>query len=246
MNPYKSLSWKSVVAIALLVAALPAAAQKRRAVAHPTNSPEVEVTVTGTVLDATTNAPVYRAQVRIGERSDNTDRSGKFEITTDIRGATPVTAGRSGYVTGTQSISTAGNHSLNFRLTPTPTATLKTTDGKQRAIDFESIEFGFIPPFGSYQKSDKDEFCKPGGTEVTISRAEMSRITGPAVREAHTACCAAQQPQKISVVLKSGETTPVYFVDSCNGYSIDLIARDHVTGDIIYTHFADVAEVIFP
>jgi hypothetical protein len=246
MNLPKSLSWKSVVAIALFAAAVPSFAQKRRAVQHPgPPGPAAPVTVTGTVVDAVTGQPIFAANVRILNRSDNTDRTGKFRVINQIYGSSTITVGRTGYVTATQPI-TPGTHDVTFRLEPTPTIKLRLTNGTQYDIDFESAEFGYVPPFGSYNKSDKDDFCKPNGQQVTINRTEIARIIGPAVSETNSACCPDQPLQKINVVLKSGETTPLYFVDSCLGYSIDFIGRDHVKGDVVYTKFINVAEIVFP
>jgi Carboxypeptidase regulatory-like domain len=246
MNPFKSLSWKSVVAIALLAAAVPSFAQKRRSVQHPgPGVPATPVTVTGTVVDAVTGQPIFAANVRVLNRSDNTDRQGKFRVINNIYGTASITVGRTGYVPVTQQI-TPGTHEIAFRLQPTPTVKLRTTAGAEYDLDFESAEFGYVPPFGSYNKSEGDDFCKPNGQMVTINRSEIARITGPAVSETNAACCPNQPLLKINAVLKSGETTPLYFVDSCLGYSIDFIGRDHVKGDIVYTKFINIAEIIFP
>lgn len=246
MNPFKSLSWKYVVAIVLVAAAVPSFAQKRRSVQHPNPGVAASaVTVTGTVLDAVTNQPVVFANVRILNRSDNTDRSGKYRVINQIYGNSVITATRTGYLPVTQPI-TPGTHEITLRMQPTPTVKLRLTNGTEYDIDFESAEFGYVPPFGSYNKGASDDFCKPNGEMVHLNRSEIARITGPAVSETNTACCANQPVLKINAVLKSGETTPLYFTDSCLGYSIDFIGRDHVKGDTVYTKFINVAEIVFP
>lgn len=245
MNPLKSLHWKSAVAIALLVAAVPMYAQKRRAVQHPGPAgPALEVTVTGTILDAVTGGPVVFAEVRLGGRTVRADTSGKFRITSTIHGTAVLTAGRSGYVEAQEAIT--ANREVTLRLTPTPTIRLKLTNGTEHQIDFESAEFGYVPPFGSYVKGESEQFCRPGGTQETISRAAISKITGPAVSESHAPCCPSSPLLKITATLKTGETTPLYFTDSCDGHRIDFIGRNHTSGNFVFAKFTEIAEIVFP
>jgi hypothetical protein len=247
MNPTKTLSWKSAIAIAALVLTVPAVAQKRRAVQHPAPpGPAVTTTVTGKVVDAATGLPVVSASIRIGEGFDRSDSTGSFSVTAKIYGQADLVAERTGYNTGSQPISGAGPHVVTISLQSKPTVKLRLTDGTQKDMDFESVEFGYVPPFSSYVKAEFDDFCKPNGTAVRLSRTDFARITGPAITEAATACCANLSPQKITATLKTGEATALYFSDSCLGYTVDFIARDHVTGRVVYTKFANIAEIIFP
>lgn len=248
MNPTKTRSWKSAVAIAALLLTVPAFAQKRRAVQHPSPAaPGTSITITGKVLDAVTNAPVVFASVRVGNRFDRTDTTGSFQLSTTIYGTADLMVERSGYSVLTQPISGPGPHALTLRVQPTATVKLRLVDGTEHDVDNESVEFGYVPPFSSYIKSDHDDFCKPDGTTVRLSRTQFSRISGPATNETTGACCGGTgTPQKINATLKTGEITPLYFTDSCGGYSIDFIARDHVSGKIIFAKFSNVAEIIFP
>lgn len=248
MNSSKSLSLKTVIAILTIAAALPAFAQKHRAVRHPEPpGPALSITATGTVIDAVTGQPVAFADVRLGSRRDTADRQGKFSIrTVTVYGSGDITAARSGYTTASQTITTGGAVDVTLRLQPTPTVTVRLVDGTQKQIDYESVEFGYVPPFSSYHKNDNDDFCKTDGTAVTLSRTQFSRITGPATTESFSTCCSTGTVQKINAVLRTGESLPLYFTDSCLGYSIDFIGRDHVSGDYAYMKFSDVAEIIFP
>lgn len=248
MNQANTSRWKFVVATAALLLTLPAVAQKRRAVQHPSPAaPPTAVIVTGKVIDAVTGQPVNLATVRLGNRTDRTVANGTFQIKTTIYGQGEVTAERSGYTTVRQTITPTGPLDLTLSMQPTPTVKLRLVDGTQTDVDFESIEFGYVPPFGSYSKSEYDDFCKPDGTTVRVNRTEMARITGPATSETNSACCGGTgTPQKITVTLKTGETTPLYFNDSCTGFTIDLIAREHVSGKTIYTKFSNIAEIVFP
>ena len=248
MNPSKPLTWKTFVAIGMLAAALPTFAQKHRAVRHPEPpGPVLTVTATGTVLDAVTSQPVAFADVRLGNRRDTADRQGKFSIrTTTLYGSGEITASRSGYSPASQTVTTTGPQEFTLRLQPTPTVTLRHTNGTQYQIDYESIEFGYVPPFSSYHKSEMEDFCKSDGSAVQLSRTQFSRFTGPATTETFSPCCSTGTVQKINAVLRTGESLPLYFSDSCLGYSMDFIGRDHVTGDYVYTKFSEVAEIIFP
>lgn len=247
MNPTKTLSWKSAIAIAALVLTVPAAAQKRRAVQHP--SPPggaVTTTITGKVVDAVTGAPVVSASLRIGDGFDRSDSTGSFSITTTIYGQGELVAERSGYNAGRLPITGAGPHVVTLPLQSKPTVKLRLTDGTQKDMDLESAEFGYVPPFSSYVKAEYVDLCKPSGTTVRFNRTDFSRITGPATNEAFAACCPDGTPQKITATLKTGEVSALYFNDSCAGYAMDFIARDHVTGRVVYTKFANIAEIIFP
>jgi len=249
MNLSKSLSWKSVIAIGLFAAALPTFAQKHRAVRHPAPAgPPLAVTASGTVLDAVTGQPIAFAEVKLGNRPDKTDRLGKFKIpgTVTIYGSAEITASRSGYVTSGETISTAGAQTVTIRLQPTPTVTLRLGNGNQHQIDFESVEFGYVPPFGSYIKSSVEDFCRADGTGIQVDKAQIARFTGPATLESASACCSSAPVLKVTTQLKSGETVPLYFTDSCQGYTVDFIGRDHVTGDFVYAKFTEIAEIIFP
>jgi len=46
--------------------------------------------------------------------------------------------------------------------------------------------------------------------------------------------------------LRDGTINDVTFIDSCWGYTVDLIGVDHVTGDAICVPFSEVSEIVFP
>ena len=238
--------WKFVAAALALVLTLPLAAEKRRSVRHPSPGNSINVKIKGTVLDATTNNPVPFAEITVADQGTFADRLGKFTIQATVSGIGNVTVGRSGYNTQTQQVSTAGDHDLTFRLTPKPTVRLRLTNGTTHDIDFETVEFGYVPPFGSYVKSASEDFCRANGEKVTIDRTQMKRITGPAVSEQASACCA-HALAKMNVELKNGTTAVMYFMDTCDAqYSVDFIGRDHATGDFVYAKTTNIAEIVFP
>lgn len=242
MNSIKTSRFAAVV-LAVMVLSFPLyAAGKRRAVGQ---NPSTTVTLSGTVLDNSNGQPVRSAKVTIGTKSDTTDTDGKFTIR-NVVVSTPasVLAERSGYASKTLSITNLGQP-VNFRLDPLPTVSVRTTDGVTRQIDFESVKFGYTLPFAGYVDSEAEDFCT-NGTNVSVDRAQMKRLIGPAVPVQAATCCASGNILKIGVQLKTGETTDMHFLDSCQGYVVDLIGRNHVTGKYEYLHFTEIAEIVFP
>ena len=43
-----------------------------------------------------------------------------------------------------------------------------------------------------------------------------------------------------------GETTQLFFQDSCFGFSMDFLGRDHATAQFVYLKFAEIAEIVLP
>ena len=232
----------------LLVIALPLHAGKRRAVKHAPPANQIFASVSGTVVDNTTGQPVRSAKVSIGSKSDLTDSEGKYSIrnASAVGTSMAVLAERSGYESKTSTLTTGGNQVVDFRLVPLPTVSVKTTDGVTRQIDFESIRFGYSLPFAGYVDGEAEDFCKPDGTAIVVDRSELKKITGPATSVSMPSCCSATNVLKVRIELKTGEATDVSFVDSCDGYVVDLIGRNHVTGKYEYLHFTEIAEVVFP
>jgi hypothetical protein len=50
----------------------------------------------------------------------------------------------------------------------------------------------------------------------------------------------------VNVEMKSGETSQVYFNDSCFGNEVDFIGRERSTGQWLYFNFTNIAEIDFP
>lgn len=240
-----------VVALALTVlASLPSQAQRRRTVRHPAAKVTVSVSeVTGTVTDSVTGRPVISAHVTAGNRSDTTDSQGKFRLR-NVSGFNSLVleVTRTGYATQSFPLSAEAKQDFTIRLVPGSTVRVRKLDGTTYDLDFDSVRFGFAVPFSTYQAAEYDEFCKTNGTSATIDRSEFRRITGPATLVSYAPCCTNANPLlKVQGELKNGETTELYFKDSCDGYSnIDISGRDHVSAEVVYIVFTDIAEVTFP
>jgi hypothetical protein len=244
--PFRRLFTAAVVA-ALLIA-VPSEAARRRAVKPPTAGNKVTATkITGTVLDNATGQPVVNARVSVNRRSDTTDAAGKFELRNieSFHGVINVDVDRSGYVRKVTTL-TSGQVDVTVRVVPTPTVTVRKTNGSTVNVDFESIEFGHSTGF-NYQKAEFIEVCKGGGVLQTIDRSEFRRLTGPATVTPNGACCPGRDTVRVNVELKTGERVDMYLVDACNGFpNIDLVARDHASGVFLFIPLADVLQIDFP
>jgi hypothetical protein len=238
-------------ALALFVTVFVAAPSyaKRRAVAHRSKPVSITKTVSGTVLDAVTGQPVISLTVTIGTRLDITDNQGKFEIRNAVgEGQLVVNLDRSGYQPRVIRLNPGDNGVLGaIMLTPTPTATLRKTDGTVIQLDVESMKFGYGVPFSGYREDTFDEFCVlSDSTKKTIDRLQMAKLTGPAQITPAGSCCTGNA-EKVNLALKNGEVLDVVFMDTCQEqYKIDVGARNHTTGQFVYTPVREIAEIVFP
>ncbi|HEX9982961.1 MAG TPA: carboxypeptidase regulatory-like domain-containing protein [Thermoanaerobaculia bacterium] len=230
------------MAMLMLVAALPlAAAGKRRSVQHP-NSPSLPSgLIAGFVLDETTNAPIVGAEIAAGTQLTNTNEQGHFEINVPA-GAGVLIVRRSGYE---QKSLSAITPNMTVRLKPTQTVLVRTTDNKTYQLDVESVQFGYMVPFSGYSRTNYAKFCRAGKPEFEPDRSEIKRITGPANMANNAACCS-RPVRSANVELRSGEQFTGYFLDSCFGYDVAFIGRDHVSGKFEYLNFERIVEVVFP
>lgn len=230
--------------LALLILTVPMQADRRRAVKHGAS---LTAFITGTVLDNVTGQPVRSATVTLGTKSDTTNSTGKYSLwNATVTSTSVIQVSRTGYATKSIPFTTGGEHVVDVRLDPLPTVSVRTTDGVTRQLDFDSIEFGYVVPFSGYIADAAEDFCKSDGTTVSVNRSEIKRITGPAVAVQNAGCCPNGNVLRVTLELKNGTTETVYFSDSCAGYTIDLIGRNHVTGVFEYLRFPNIEEIVFP
>jgi CarboxypepD_reg-like domain len=234
-----------VLAIALLAItiAIPSFAAGKRRAATPT-APPVAGKVTGTVVDAGNARPVVFATVSAGEIATSTDAQGKFEL--DVPGGTMLTFSRTGYQTVTRAVPNSAPKVMQVTMTGLPTIRVRTTSNREYELDTDSSEFAYLVPFSGYVRSDAGKFCKPDGSEYRPSKTLIKRFIGPAVASTNDACCKDKPILKGRLELKTGEFTDVFFADSCFGYEVDFIGRDHFGGEFVFLKFNDIAEIIFP
>jgi hypothetical protein len=250
MNPAKLRRFSAATLVAVIVFALPSsAATRRRAVRSPSpGTPISATTVTGVVLDASTGQPVRSMTVSIGFRSGATNEQGRFEIknATGVDGLLVVTD-RSGYQPTTTRIGPNDPRDITVRVTPTATISVRRTDGQTTTVDMESFKFGYPVPFSGYRDSEYEDFCKVDGTKLNVHRSQLKRIVGPATIAAGGLCCTSGNAARMSVTLRTGETSELFFTDTCDGrYEVDLGARDHVSGEFVHLPIVDIVEIVFP
>lgn len=239
-----------LAALALLAVTPTVTAQKRRSVRTPTPDGAFTATVKGTVVDAVTGAPIAFASVSIGNSRTVASPNGNFEMAnvTGYGNSAVVSASRSGYNTQSLPLPGAGTHTLAFRLQGRPTVSVRNTNGTTTQIDDDSVKFGYVVVFGGQVASEEEDFCTLEGTAMRIGSTQIKRITGPATLVTNAACCsrAGAQSQRVRVELRTGQAHDLIFKDSCDGLTIDLIGKEHVSGTTLFVKFSDVAEVIFP
>lgn len=224
------------------------AAQKRRAVGMPDPGAGADATVTvgltGTVVDAASGRPVAYATITAGRGvKAYASRFGTFTLNGVPGGDVEITASRTGYNSATVRVTSGGAPEVNFRLQSRPTTTLKKADGTTIALDDDSVKFGYIVPFMNYQTATGNDFCTEG-TQERIPIAQLTRITG--MGTAAPGSCCRRASQRVLLELRDDSLRDATFVDSCWGYSVDVIARDHDSGEVLYVPFNDVSEIVFP
>jgi hypothetical protein len=120
------------------------------------------------------------------------------------------------------------------------------TNGQTVHLDSDSVQFAYVLPFETPQSSNSASLCKGDGTAWTPDRADFAQITGPATPVTNSACCKLGPLLAIDVKMKSGDSAKVTFADSCFGYDIDFVGRDHESAQYVYFNFKDVALITFP
>jgi hypothetical protein len=229
---------------AIIVLALPALAATPRRHASP---PPYSVRITGVVTDATTNKPVAAAEVTVVNSNSKgvTDAEGKFTVNALGGYSIGLQAARTGYTAQTKTVDGATNTTVNFSLQPTATSSIREVSGTITQVDTESLKLAYLVPFSGYVSSNSGNFCLADGSVVKPNLSEISRLIGPATPVSVSKCC--NFPiMTMQVVYKSGVTSTVYFADSCFGNEIDVLGREHATGQFVYFNLANVAEVTLP
>ena len=245
MNNIMMRSMKRSALLLALLFSLPLLAAPRMRSALPDLGAAAQVSFKGTVTDAVTGLPVAYASITVGKnKSVMTTALGTFSLKpANTNGEINVTAGRTGYNSSTIRVTGVGAQEVHFRLQSRPTATLKKTDGTTVAIDDDSVKFGYIVPFMNYQTSTGNEFVMIDGTRAKIETAQMTRITGAGTSVPSSGC--PRPGARVLLELRDGTVQDATFRDSCYGYSVDVIARNHATGEYMFVPFSDVSEISF-
>ena len=231
--------------VAVVLFSLPLFAASKMRSALPDLGAAAQVSLKGTVTDAVSGLPVAYATITIGKKTYITSSNGKFSLKpVNTPGDLAVTASRTGYSSSTVTLIGIGTQELNFRLTSRPTAALKKADGTILDVDDDSVTFGYIVPFMNYQTSTGNDFVLIDGTRAKIQTAQMTRVTSAGTSVPSSGC--PRPGARVLLELRDGTINDATFVDSCYGYTVDVIARDHASGEYRYVPFSEVAEIDFP
>jgi len=251
-----------------LLAAVAAAGATKRAV-----KPLTLVPFNYSLYDSATQQPVIGAEVRTGTQLANTDTSGSFTLQVPLGRPTTVTVHRTGYDDLTFIVLIPFNDTgipVSFPLGPQPVLTfpnggppqnsqtgvalqsqtpvsVRLTSGQTVHLDAYSVQFAYVLQFQTPQGANNASFCMPNGALWSPDRSEFSQIIGPATSVSNAACCKLGPLLGVSVKMKGTSLAiPVAFADSCFGYDIDFVGRDHESGQYVYLNFKDVALITFP
>jgi hypothetical protein len=234
-------------------AAPEAASNKVRAV-----QPLPEILFFGRIMDGLTGTPVVSAEVTNGNRNVLTDAAGYFTMSLPANRNATLIIHRTGYEPATQTVNVVDNSAgvivspavpappVPFTLTPKPTITVRQTNGASATIDPETFLFGYVLPFASPVTSQAASLCRTDGAPFAPDRADFARIVGPATRVRESACCTLGDVLAVTVEMKTGERLQVSFTDSCAGYDMIVVGKDHVTAQPVSVSLANVSEIVFP
>jgi hypothetical protein len=225
--------------LAVLVAAplFAAGKPKQRAVTPPKAE---KTTVTGTVTDAVTGAPLKGALVTSNNMSAVTDEGGHYSLTCTL--TTEISASRVGYVTVRKPVNAT---QIDFALPQTPSVTVKLVSGETVVLDYASTKFGYADVF-QYVSGDGINLCKAGGEQWSVLKNEFAKITGPAHPATEQACCTRGPMMAIDVTTKDGQKTTAFINDTCFGVVFDVLGIERASTTAKYLHLTDVSEIVFP
>ncbi len=231
-----------VLVIAFLISSDSYAGQKRRAVIHAIG----EATLTASVADLVTNKPVLSVEVAGPGVFARSDRAGNFSMSLPVGQPVELTFSRSGYKPLVQTVTIQNDTTMAFRVESRPTVRITTRAGTVFEVDEETFEFGYAEFFLGYRRDRKAEMCEQGGPAFTLDRDDLRRIRGPSFSSIDPACCPTGTPAGLEFDLTDDRTVRAYFLDTCLGRKIELIATDHVAYLLVFVPIGDVEEVVFP
>jgi hypothetical protein len=238
-----TIATKHLSLLLVVLASLPVAAQNRRHAVAPSIAMGA---VTGKVLDADTGAPVVFATVGNGDRSTVTNSDGSYRVLVPVGLTSTISVSRSGYETKQTQVLGRDGLTLNFTLKSKATVKVRLTDGTSYDGDLDSSQFAQEVTFSNPVRSDSVNLCRTDGTKFTATIGDFAKITGPAVSVTNQACCTATPVLKVTSDLKNGDHADVVLADTCTGVFMDFAARNHLTGQFVYTRFENIQEIDFP
>ena len=262
---------RATIVVSLLVCLLAGASAE--AAAKRAVKPLQLISFTYSLYDSVTQQPVIGAEVRAGSQFTTSDTTGNFTLPVPYGRPTSITVHRTGYDDLIFTVLIPYNGSsipVSFPLGPSPVITypnggppqnsgtgaalqaqapvsVRLTSGQTVHLDADSVQFAYVLPFETPQGANNASFCMVNGAAWTPDRSEFSQIIGPATPLTNAACCKLGPMLAINVKMK-GSSLPIQvaFADSCFGYDIDFVGRDHESAQYLYFNFKDIALISFP
>ena len=233
----------AVGVVLALTLATPSFAQRHRIVKR--FNPEA-ASLSGTVIDAVTRAPIAEAFVRVGNKGVATAADGKYSVSALTANAFTVKVTRWGYVDHEQIVTlAAGANQLDVALQPGPIVTVKMENGTIYSLDFESLQFGYFVAFVGFRGGPEFHLCLPSGEEKTVTTAEIKSVTFPGVRTETTSCCSLAPGAIARITLKDDTIVDATIKEACNGADFFVRGRNRTTGADEAIKIADVESVTF-
>jgi len=242
------LTLSRIFACSLIVAAVPVLAANSRQHAV---GPLATVTLHGVVRDSA-GMPVVGAYVHNGtflsgpHVGNGTNADGKYSI--DLPAARPVilTIEDFAFEPVTVTVTPTANATVDFTLTTArPAVTVRLVSGETHVFDAGTSKFAYYRILADYMKFDSPNLCATDGSSFAPNKSDIARIVGPFTRVNFSPCCSRGPVITATLEMKSGETTQVYFNDSCYDDELDFIGRERSSGVWYYLKFDDIAEIDF-
>lgn len=249
MTPLRSRVVLLVLAVALLCSSTEAfAATRKRPVRLLSGT-----YVTGQVLDAASNAPVFDAVVTIQGKTGIATKSGSFTVAGLTTGAATVKVERWGYNTLTQQMTiVTGANTIVLKPTSKPVVKVTLSNGTAVNLDAESAEFRSLQPFVGYEPiRDPIVTCNPltvpasPGVQGGVNEADIKAIDGPATVGPQSGCCNGLNVTTVRFTLRDGRSITESFKD-CLYYTVRFGGRDRATGNDAVFSLTDVTRIEFP
>jgi hypothetical protein len=245
-----------ISALVVLSALSLSADQKKRGVQRPPAAgivsppPVAEALIVGSVVDAVTNTPVINADVSARDlgRFSRTDAQGVFRMTVPANTPVVLRISRFGYQPLNPTLTVAsGTTSRSFSMTALPAVVIRTVSGAVHQVASDTVEFGYLVPFGGFIKDRIATMCKGDGTPFTPQTNEIKRVAGPAVVVANSPCCSpSSSASGVMLEMRNGENLQAFFADSCFGYAMEVIGLDQAKATLVDIKLTEVSEIVFP
>lgn len=228
----------------VLLTASDVSAQARKRPVRP--APPGAATIEGRITDSVSNAAVPSATVTVQGKSATTGIDGSFAIANLTAGSATLIVERFGYATLTHPLTiAAGPNRVDLSVSPKPAVKVTVMSGAKHYLDYDTIEFRSLQPFGSYTViREALELC-PNPRTPTIARHELKYMAGPAVVGQVPGCCPNTTVTTVRLTTKEGRVFNASIKD-CMYYSVHFGGTEIASGDDKVFALTEIREIEFP